>query len=58
MRFYDGQQFPAGYRGQIFIAEHGSWNRSKKSGYRVTLVRLGEKRPEAIEGSLAGRLVV
>ena len=40
MRFYTGTQFPASYRGQIFIAEHGSWNRSKKSGYRVTLVRL------------------
>jgi len=40
MRFYTGNQFPAAYRNQIFIAEHGSWNRSKKSGYRVTLVRL------------------
>ncbi|MGE5385068.1 MAG: PQQ-dependent sugar dehydrogenase [Betaproteobacteria bacterium] len=40
MRFYTGKQFPAEYRNQIFIAEHGSWNRSKKSGYRVTLVKL------------------
>ena len=32
--------FPEAYRGQIFIAEHGSWNRSEKSGYRITLVRL------------------
>jgi glucose/arabinose dehydrogenase len=40
MRFYTGTQFPERYRGQIFIAEHGSWNRSKKIGYRVTLVRL------------------
>ena len=40
MRFYTGSQFPAEYRNQIFIAEHGSWNRSKKSGYRVSLVRL------------------
>jgi glucose/arabinose dehydrogenase len=39
MRFYTGQQFPAEYRGQIFIAEHGSWNRSRKIGYRVTQVR-------------------
>lgn len=38
MRFYRGSQFPAEYRGQIFIAEHGSWNRSRKSGYRVTTV--------------------
>ena len=40
MRFYTGTQFPAQYRNQIFIAEHGSWNRSSKIGYRVTLVRL------------------
>lgn len=40
MRFYTGSMFPAKYRNQIFIAEHGSWNRSKKIGYRVTLVTL------------------
>jgi len=40
MRFYTGTMFPAEYRNQIFIAEHGSWNRSKKSGYKVSLVRL------------------
>jgi glucose/arabinose dehydrogenase len=40
MRFYTGSMFPAEYRDQIFIAEHGSWNRSKKIGYRLSLVRL------------------
>jgi glucose/arabinose dehydrogenase len=40
MRFYTGRQFPAEYHNQVFIAEHGSWNRSSKSGYRVTLVSL------------------
>jgi glucose/arabinose dehydrogenase len=40
MRFYTGAMFPAEYRNQIFIAEHGSWNRSHKIGYRVMLVRL------------------
>ncbi|MEO8754288.1 MAG: PQQ-dependent sugar dehydrogenase [Casimicrobiaceae bacterium] len=40
MRFYTGAQFPAAYRNQAFIAEHGSWNRSQKIGYRVSLVRL------------------
>ena len=40
MRFYTGTQFPAAYRNQIFIAEHGSWNRSQKIGYRVSIVRL------------------
>ncbi len=38
MRFYTGQMFPDTYRGKIFIAEHGSWNRSKKIGYRVSVV--------------------
>jgi glucose/arabinose dehydrogenase len=40
MRFYAGTMFPAEYRNQIFIAEHGSWNRSKKSGYRISLVKI------------------
>jgi glucose/arabinose dehydrogenase len=40
MRFYTGTMFPPEYRNQIFIAEHGSWNRSKKNGYRVTLVKV------------------
>ncbi len=40
MRFYTGRMFPREYHNQIFIAEHGSWNRSQKIGYRVTLVRL------------------
>lgn len=35
---YDGDQFPPEYRGQVFVAEHGSWNRSEKIGYRVTRV--------------------
>ncbi|HMB55478.1 MAG TPA: PQQ-dependent sugar dehydrogenase, partial [Thermoanaerobaculia bacterium] len=44
LRFYGGEQFPAEYQGQIFLAEHGSWNRSTKIGYRVMLLRLdGEK---------------
>jgi glucose/arabinose dehydrogenase len=40
MRFYTGTMFPAEYRNQIFIAEHGSWNRSTPIGYRVSVVRL------------------
>ncbi|WP_370551359.1 sorbosone dehydrogenase family protein [Glaciimonas sp. PAMC28666] len=38
MRFYTGKQFPADYRNNAFIAEHGSWNRGKKIGYRVMRV--------------------
>ncbi|MEJ2140849.1 MAG: sorbosone dehydrogenase family protein [Gammaproteobacteria bacterium] len=44
MRFYIGKMFPAEYRNQIFIAEHGSWNRSKKIGYRISLVKLQNNR--------------
>ena len=40
MRFYTGEMFPEAYRNQVFIAEHGSWNRSRKIGYRIMLVRL------------------
>ncbi|MEX2588656.1 MAG: PQQ-dependent sugar dehydrogenase [Chitinophagales bacterium] len=40
MKFYTGDQFPAEYKNQVFIAEHGSWNRSTKIGYRITLVKL------------------
>jgi hypothetical protein len=35
MTFYDGAQFPAEYRDSIFAAEHGSWNRSKRTGYKI-----------------------
>ena len=40
MRFYTGTMFPAEYRDSIFIAEHGSWNRSRKIGYRVMRARV------------------
>ena len=40
MRFYTGSMFPSEYRNQIFIAEHGSWNRSTPIGYRITVVQL------------------
>jgi len=40
MRFYTGNMFSPEYKNRIFIAEHGSWNRSEKSGYRVMMVRL------------------
>ena len=43
VKFYTGNQFPAEYKNQVFIAEHGSWNRSEKIGYRVSKVTLNEK---------------
>ncbi len=59
MRFYTGTMFPAAYRNQIFIAEHGSWNRSDPIGYRISLVRLKDNAPISYEvfaqGWLQGR---
>jgi glucose/arabinose dehydrogenase len=40
LAFYEGTQFPPEYRNQLFVAEHGSWNRSQKIGYRVELITL------------------
>jgi glucose/arabinose dehydrogenase len=56
MRFYTGTMFPPEYRGQVFIAEHGSWNRSKKIGYRISLVRLQGDKAVSYETFAAGWL--
>jgi glucose/arabinose dehydrogenase len=56
MRFYTGTQFPMIYHNQIFIAEHGSWNRSTKIGYRVSLVRLENGKPISYEPFATGWL--
>ena len=42
MKFYNGKMFPAEYQGNIFIAMHGSWNRSVKQGYNVMRVKVDE----------------
>jgi glucose/arabinose dehydrogenase len=44
LRFYTGKMFPPHYRQQIFIAEHGSWNRSSKVGYRIVLAQVEGER--------------
>ncbi len=56
MRFYTGTMFPAQYRNQIFIAEHGSWNRWPPTGYRVSLVRLKDGKPVSYEVFASGWL--
>jgi glucose/arabinose dehydrogenase len=56
MRFYTGRRFPEAYRGAIFIAEHGSWNREPKSGYRVSVVRLRDGRAASYEPFAEGWL--
>jgi glucose/arabinose dehydrogenase len=40
LTFYEGAQFPPEYRGEIFVAEHGSWNRAVRTGYEVIRVPL------------------
>jgi glucose/arabinose dehydrogenase len=40
LKFYTGKMFPGEYQNQIILAEHGSWDRSKKSGYKLSLVKV------------------
>jgi glucose/arabinose dehydrogenase len=58
MKFYTGKMFPPEYRNQIFFAEHGSWNRTSKIGYRVCVVKLKDGKPVEykpfIDGWLSG----
>lgn len=56
MRFYDGQMFPAQYQGDVFIAEHGSWNRIDPIGYRVTRVRIEGNEASGYETFASGWL--
>lgn len=60
--FYQGEQFPSRYLDTLFIAEHGSWNRSKKVGYRVSLLRAasadnGKGQLGTVEPFISGWLV-
>lgn len=45
LAFYNGSKFPAKYRGGAFIGQHGSWNRSKLVGYKVTFVPFAKGKP-------------
>jgi glucose/arabinose dehydrogenase len=56
MRFYTGKMFPAEYRNNIFIAMHGSWNRTIKQGYNITRVVLGENGKVRMQPFLTGFL--
>lgn len=42
IRFYEGEMFPSSYGNKAFVAKHGSWNRSKKSGYQVVTVAIND----------------
>jgi glucose/arabinose dehydrogenase len=56
MRFYTGTMFPERYRGGVFIAEHGSWNRTTPIGYRVTFVKVEGGRATSYEPFAEGWL--
>lgn len=46
--FYDGAQFPAEYRGDAFVTLHGSWNRAKRTGYKVIRLRFDHGQPTGV----------
>jgi glucose/arabinose dehydrogenase len=56
MEFYRGDMFPEDFRNKIFIAEHGSWNRTEKSGYRVMVATLEGNRVTKYEPFIEGWL--
>jgi glucose/arabinose dehydrogenase len=59
LTFYDGARFPSKYRGGAFIGQHGSWNRSQLSGYKVVFVPFSGGKPSGgfedfLTGFIAG----
>lgn len=56
VKFYTGSMFPDQYKNQAFIAEHGSWNRTKKSGHLVSLVKLEDGKAVGYETFAEGWL--
>jgi Glucose/sorbosone dehydrogenases len=54
--FYTGGMFPASYRNAVIVAEHGSWNRSVPSGYRVMVARTDGRRVTSYETLIDGFL--
>jgi glucose/arabinose dehydrogenase len=55
--FYTGHMFPAEYQGDLFVAFHGSWNRSVPTGYKVARVKLDDNaKPEKVEDFITGWL--
>jgi hypothetical protein len=56
LRFYRGKQFPVEFKNQLFVAEHGSWNRSEPQGYRVALVKFKQGKPISEEVFIDGWL--
>jgi glucose/arabinose dehydrogenase len=57
LAFYTGKQFPQEYHGDLFVALHGSWNRSKKTGYKVVRVKLDKGQVKQVEDFATGWLM-
>lgn len=56
LKFYSGTQFPREWRGRLLFAEHGSWNRSSKVGYRLAMLRFDGDRVAGYENFVSGWL--
>jgi len=56
LTFYTGEQFPEAYRGDLFVAFHGSWNRSNPTGYKLVRIPIRDGKPGAVEDFAAGWL--
>lgn len=56
MRFYTGKSFPERFRNQLFVAQHGSWNRTKPQGYRIALVKFKNGKPVSEQAFISGWL--
>lgn len=54
--FYNGTQFPAFLQGDLFVAFHGSWNRTEPTGYKIVRLRIENNRPVHIEDFITGWL--
>jgi glucose/arabinose dehydrogenase len=56
LKFYTGNMFPAQYKSQLIVARHGSWNRSKKSGHDLALVKIQNNKSVGLESFASGWL--
>ncbi len=56
MRFYTGKQFPEEYTNQLFVAQHGSWNRTKPHGYRIAMLKFERGKPVSEQVFISGWL--
>jgi glucose/arabinose dehydrogenase len=52
LAFYTGDKFPAQFKGDMFVAFHGSWNRSEPTGYKVVRIRFADNQPDQAAGDM------